>query len=324
LAPRNDSRPHTAPDPEPAGRTSRLQGLGRIALQARPSAGPGGSGRLRAILPAVGRPVEKPPPKRASFAWDWFDGLPRLSQSEQTRAKQTRPTDRPPEREEGSFRAGKARGWDFMDRPARSGGEEGRAVNRPERIIAAATAEFAARGFFGARLERIAAQAACNKALIHYYHKDKAGLYAAALDRALASLLDHLGQVPTTGQKPRNILIQVVRASLDFCHHQNRSALIIIRDLVDGGQGLATALAASGQGGEDGGGQARLKGIADGLTPALAPGLDPVRLLIWVLALSLTSALGGSAKAASSEERLVADQRQILTLLESGVFTSPA
>ena len=268
--------------------------------------------------------MEKPTPKRASFAWDWFDGLSRLSQPERTKTKQARPTDRPPERERKPLRASKTPGWDFLDRPARTGGEEAQAASRPERIIAAATAEFAARGFFGARLERIAAQAACNKALIHYYHKDKAGLYAAALDGALASLLDSLSQVPFAGLKSRKIVNQMVKVFLDFCHHQNRSALIIIRDLVDGGQGLSTALAASGQGGEDGGGQANLKGIADGLTPALAPGLDPARLLIWVLALSLTSALGESAEAASSEERLVDDQRQILTLLEGGAFIDPA
>lgn len=324
MTPQNDLPSRTFPD-DPGGkaavRTTCLN-LGRVALSARGRPGPGRRDRQGAVLPAVGRPVERPSPRRAALAGDWPDSFSGLSHPEWTKTRQSRTAFRPPERESAPLGAGGAPGWDLLDRPARPGGEEGRPASRQERILAAAEEEFAARGFFGARLERIAAQGACNKALIHYYYKDKTGLYAAALKEALASLLNRLGQVPTAGLKPKSILVQVVSAFLDFGLKEGRSAQIIIRDLVDHGRGLRAALAAFGQGGE--GGEARWKAISDGLAPALAPGLDPIRLLLWILALSLACSLEGSAQAVLAEERLAADKRQILTLLAGQAFVEPA
>lgn len=50
------------------------------------------------------------------------------------------------------------------------------------RLIAAATAEFAARGIAGARVDRIAAAAKANKRQIYDYFGDKDGLFDAALE----------------------------------------------------------------------------------------------------------------------------------------------
>ena len=50
------------------------------------------------------------------------------------------------------------------------------------RILAAATDEFAERGFAGARIDRIAACALSNKQLIYRYFGTKQGLYEAVMD----------------------------------------------------------------------------------------------------------------------------------------------
>src|SRR5512146_2701011 len=50
-----------------------------------------------------------------------------------------------------------------------------------ETILAAATREFATRGYAGAGVDRIARQAGVNKAMIYYHFASKAGLYAAIL-----------------------------------------------------------------------------------------------------------------------------------------------
>src|SRR6186997_938790 len=50
-----------------------------------------------------------------------------------------------------------------------------------ERLLAAAAAEFAARGFDGAKVDRIAATARINKAMIYYHFKSKANLYREVL-----------------------------------------------------------------------------------------------------------------------------------------------
>ena len=55
-------------------------------------------------------------------------------------------------------------------------------------ILAAAEREFAAAGFFGARMERIAEGAGVNKQLLFHYFGSKEGLFAAALAGLLAPL----------------------------------------------------------------------------------------------------------------------------------------
>ena len=50
------------------------------------------------------------------------------------------------------------------------------------RILAAAAAQFAAHGFAGARIERIASEAVCNKQLIYAHFGSKDSLYDAVFD----------------------------------------------------------------------------------------------------------------------------------------------
>lgn len=62
------------------------------------------------------------------------------------------------------------------------------AIETKRRILDAAEAEFAAKGFDGARLGAIARVAGVQQALIHHYFEDKAGLYRAVVDRALGAM----------------------------------------------------------------------------------------------------------------------------------------
>lgn len=55
-----------------------------------------------------------------------------------------------------------------------------------DHILAAATAEFAEKGLFGARVEEIASRTATSKHMIYYYFGSKDGLYSAVLQRAYA------------------------------------------------------------------------------------------------------------------------------------------
>jgi TetR/AcrR family transcriptional regulator len=58
-----------------------------------------------------------------------------------------------------------------------------------EKILLAAEDEFAEQGFAGARTQEIARKAAVNKALIHYYYKDKSSLYQAVMDEMMFDLI---------------------------------------------------------------------------------------------------------------------------------------
>jgi AcrR family transcriptional regulator len=75
----------------------------------------------------------------------------------------------------------------------------GRAPGRPSgadagklraRIVAAAASEFADAGFRGARIENVARAAGCNRALVYFHFKSKAGLFEAVL----AAGAEHRGE----------------------------------------------------------------------------------------------------------------------------------
>jgi len=67
-------------------------------------------------------------------------------------------------------------------RAGRIGRPPGRAPGLTrDTILAAATREFAARGYAGAGVDRIAREAGVNKAMIYYHFRSKAGLYHAIL-----------------------------------------------------------------------------------------------------------------------------------------------
>jgi TetR/AcrR family transcriptional regulator len=61
-------------------------------------------------------------------------------------------------------------------------------VESKKRILDAAETEFAAKGMDGARLGSIARVAGVQQALIHHYFVDKAGLYEAVVERAIAAI----------------------------------------------------------------------------------------------------------------------------------------
>ncbi len=66
----------------------------------------------------------------------------------------------------------------------------------PERILAAALAAFAARGFDGATTREIAADAGVPQGLLAYHFESKQALWEAAADWVFAALAADLGQAP--------------------------------------------------------------------------------------------------------------------------------
>lgn len=65
-----------------------------------------------------------------------------------------------------------------------------------ERILEAALAEFAAHGIAGARVDRIAAAAGCNKNLIYIYFTDKETLFTTVLRQHLLRVYDEIALTP--------------------------------------------------------------------------------------------------------------------------------
>lgn len=71
-----------------------------------------------------------------------------------------------------------------------------------EKIITAGTREFAAYGYSGARVDRIAQNAQVNKAMIFYYYSSKENLYRTIIREALSELIKQVRQALMAPSSP--------------------------------------------------------------------------------------------------------------------------
>ncbi|MBN1105630.1 MAG: TetR/AcrR family transcriptional regulator [Deltaproteobacteria bacterium] len=110
-----------------------------------------------------------------------------------------------------------------------------------ERILAAAKAEFASNGFYGARTQAIADTAGVNKAMLHYYFRSKENLYSQVIQAAFRKILSRLGQVWLEPGPLKARIEMVVDTYMDN-YEQNPGLLkIILREVQDGGEHLRRA-----------------------------------------------------------------------------------
>lgn len=107
-----------------------------------------------------------------------------------------------------------------------------------DRILEAASDEFAAHGFAGARVDAIAKRAGVNKASIYYYIGDKQAVYEGVLrrvfQRTAARVESETGEIDCPEAKLRVFIRSMAR-----CVDQNKHmAPIMLREVASGGQYL--------------------------------------------------------------------------------------
>ncbi|HET9146568.1 MAG TPA: TetR/AcrR family transcriptional regulator [Acetobacteraceae bacterium] len=83
-------------------------------------------------------------------------------------------------------------------------------------IIEAATAEFAASGLSGARVDAIAARTRTTKRMIYYYFGSKEGLYEAVLAKAYGGIRDVESRLADAVGDPEAAMRQLIEASFDY------------------------------------------------------------------------------------------------------------
>jgi TetR/AcrR family transcriptional regulator len=108
----------------------------------------------------------------------------------------------------------------------------------PDRILAAAALEFAARGYAGARVDRIARRAHVNKAMLYYHFRSKQGLYRTLLRQSFARAADRLGAVAASGAPPAAQLDEVVAGIAAFVREHAFFPAIMLREIAEGGTRL--------------------------------------------------------------------------------------
>lgn len=81
-----------------------------------------------------------------------------------------------------------------------------------EKVLVAATREFATKGLGGARVDRIAARYGANKNMIYHYFKSKDGLFAAVLERMYATIRTRQHNIEAQRMEP----LAGIRALVEF------------------------------------------------------------------------------------------------------------
>ena len=84
------------------------------------------------------------------------------------------------------------------------------------RILAAATAEFAARGYEAASMDAIAARTQTTRALINYYFGSKEKLYLAVLERVYAEIRDAERELDLDHLPPAEAIRRIVEFTYDY------------------------------------------------------------------------------------------------------------
>jgi AcrR family transcriptional regulator len=109
-------------------------------------------------------------------------------------------------------------------REDRDTGMTRRAERTREDILKVATAEFAANGYAGARVDEIAARTRTTKRMIYYYFGSKEGLYLAVLERVYAQIRRVERGIQIDELSPDEALRKLAEATYD--HHTTHEAFI--------------------------------------------------------------------------------------------------
>ena len=107
-----------------------------------------------------------------------------------------------------------------------------------QRILDAATAEFALRGFEAATVDRIARRARLNRAMLYYHFHSKRALYTAVLRTVFTLMRGHLAAIAASANTPADKLDQFVALFVLEGQHLAHIAPIMLREIADGGRRL--------------------------------------------------------------------------------------
>lgn len=105
-----------------------------------------------------------------------------------------------------------------------------------ERLLAAAAEEFAARGFDGAKVDRIAARARLNKALLYYYFRSKAALYREVLRDLFRTVAGSVAEVRDAGGSADAQLVRFIQAVAEEIVRRPLFPAMWLREMAEGGR----------------------------------------------------------------------------------------
>ena len=116
-----------------------------------------------------------------------------------------------------------------------------RSAGSRDRLLAAAAAEFAARGFAGANVDRIARAARLNKAMIYYHFTSKAALYREILRDLFEAVARRVSDTARSQAEPADKIRAFVEAIAIEAEARPHFPPIWFREIAEGGAHLDAA-----------------------------------------------------------------------------------
>ena len=152
-------------------------------------------------------------------------------------------------------------------------------------ILQVATAEFAAKGLSGARIDEIAATTRTSKRMIYYYFGSKEGLYVAVLEEAYRRIREIESQLDLEGLAPEEALRKLVTFTVEYQWNNPDFVRLVMNENIHRGEYLAQSKLIQGLNVPAIHAVQRIyeRGVEQG---AFRAGLDPVDLHMSISALS--------------------------------------
>jgi AcrR family transcriptional regulator len=124
------------------------------------------------------------------------------------------------------------------DSPVRRTAPPPASAGSRDRVVAAARREFAAHGFAGASVDRIAAAARLNKAMIYYHFRSKAALYREILRDMFGAAGARIRDVAASPLSPEEKVRKFIEAIATEAEARPHFPPIWFREIADGGKHL--------------------------------------------------------------------------------------
>jgi TetR/AcrR family transcriptional regulator len=105
-----------------------------------------------------------------------------------------------------------------------------------DRLLAAARHEFAARGYDGTKVDRIADRARVNKAMVYYHFRNKAALFREVLRELFSSVAVAVEKVRAAGGTPEAQLRGYIEAIAREGLARHDLSAMWLREIADGGR----------------------------------------------------------------------------------------
>ena len=114
--------------------------------------------------------------------------------------------------------------------------------NTKKIILEAAISEFIEYGYYGARMQSIADRAKVNKAMIHYYFRNKETIYGEVINTVFDVVSEKLNKIPVGPVKPEKMIEQIMDVYIEMLEEYHDYARMVLYEMVRGGKEVRNAL----------------------------------------------------------------------------------